>query len=66
MSQNLSSAAVVIGALRVYSLHAGKFFMLFLSSAGIFQNQPFSKKISGISSACQTVLIQIWPKLCQA
>ena len=29
MSQNLSSAAVVIDPLRVTSLHAGKFFMLF-------------------------------------
>ena len=28
MLQNLSSAAVVIGALRVNSLHAGKFFMI--------------------------------------
>ena len=28
MLQNLSSASVVIGALRVNSLHAGKFFMI--------------------------------------
>ena len=36
MLQYLSSAAVVIGALRVNSLHAGYFCMLLLSSADFF------------------------------
>ena len=47
MSQYLLPAAVVIGALRVNSLHAGKFFMIFLLFADFFQ------------SVCQTVWIQI-------
>ena len=40
MSQNVSSAAVVIGALRVNSLHVGKFFHDIWSSAEliIFKN----------------------------
>ena len=56
MSQNLSSAAVVIGALRVkymyitiknhhitIILHAGQFFMLLLSADFFFKNNFFKK-----------------------
>ena len=39
----------------------GDFLMLFLLSAEFFQNLPFQKILSGISSECQTVLIQIRP-----
>ena len=34
---------------------------MFLSSAEYFQNQDFQKILSGISSGCQTVWIQIRP-----
>ena len=39
------------------------FCMLFLSSADFFQNQLFQKILSGISSACQTVWIQVRPDI---
>ena len=39
MSQILSSAAVVIGALRVNSLHGGKFFVIFCCLLIIFKNK---------------------------
>ena len=43
MLQNLSSAAVVIGALRVNSLPPGKFFMLFCRLLIFFSKTTFSK-----------------------
>ena len=54
MSQNLASAAVVIGALRVKSLHAGKSRMLIFN---------FFKKIIGILLECHTVWIQLRPDI---
>ena len=53
MSQNLSSAAVLIGALRVNSLNYGYicFFACFYCRLLIFfQNQLFQKILSGIPS----------------
>ena len=47
MSQILSSAAVVIGALRVKSLHAGKFFMIFCCLLIIFKINFSKKNLSG-------------------
>ena len=43
MSQNLSSAAAVIGALRIKHLHAWQLCMLLLSSADFFKSKFFSK-----------------------
>ena len=43
MSQNLSSAAVVIGALRVKLWHAEQFLMHLLWSTDFFQNQLLQK-----------------------
>ena len=64
MSQNLSSAAVVIGALRVNFSLLGNFAGFFLSSADFFfQNQLFRKILSGIQSECQTVWIQTRPDI---
>ena len=50
--------------LSVNSLHAGKFFMIFCRLPFFFQNELFQKHISGVSSECKIVWIQIWPDVC--
>ena len=63
MPQNVSSAAGMIGALRVNSFVYKLILFAFLSSADFFQNQHFRKLPSGKSSECQTVWIQIRPDI---
>ena len=58
MLQNLSSAAVVIGSLRVNSLLPGNFFLAFSPSDEFIFEINFLKVISGIPSECQAVWFQ--------
>ena len=62
ISQKLSSAAVVVGALRVNSLPTGSF-CTFLSSADFFQNQLFFKNSFSNSIRVSISLIQIRPDI---
>ena len=52
--QNLSPAAVVIGALRVKSLPTGQFCMLLCRLLIFFKNIFLQNILSGIPSECQT------------
>ena len=60
MSQNLLSAAVVTGALRVKLFtYCVVFHDILSSDVGVFQNHLFQKMFWGIPSECHTVWIQI-------
>ena len=61
MLQNLLSAAVAIGTLRVNSLHAGKCSMTFFFKINFFKN--FFQEYQKLPSESQTVWIQIRPDI---